>query len=221
MKWQLRDLGFREAIHDLMNQTRGVLAASRVVALGAERFRVAPPEHILGLALAASELPPDSLRPGGSPVPARRARLSRGVTPKLAADVGAQASCLHVSFADAHLQHRAAALTVPEDFVALAHLFGEHQAALAGKHPFPDEMITRMGELGASLLGQIKPSTAVRPAPQRSPESILRDQLVVDRYDNLEVLTVVAIGKRQAAELLPALRSFAAARTKNAPTEPV
>jgi hypothetical protein len=83
-------------------------------------------------------------------------------------------------------------------------------------------MIARTGELGASLLGQIKPSTAPRPAPTRSPESILRDQLaqlVVDRYDELEVLTVVAIGKRKAAELLPALRSFAVSRTK-ATTEP-
>ncbi|MBI4819460.1 MAG: hypothetical protein HY791_24525 [Deltaproteobacteria bacterium] len=118
MAWQLRDLGFREAIHDLLDRTQCVLAgtvgvqvhlaaaigldklgppahaievipigatvlpssvssipvarvdamgfdgsveaAARVVALGAERFRVAAPEHILGLALAASELPPDA-----------------------------------------------------------------------------------------------------------------------------------------------------------------
>ncbi|HSN98950.1 MAG TPA: hypothetical protein VLS89_11715, partial [Candidatus Nanopelagicales bacterium] len=45
---------------------------------------------------------------------------------------------------------------------------------------------------------------------KRSAESILRDQLaalVTARYDRLQVLAAVAVGKRRADELLPALRT--------------
>ena len=61
---------------------------------------------------------------------------------------------------------------------------------------------------------------------KRTPESILRDQLaslVVARYDQLQVLATVALGKRKADELLPALRSavsLGAAGTADAPEAP-
>jgi hypothetical protein len=56
---------------------------------------------------------------------------------------------------------------------------------------------------------------------KRSSESILRDQfalLVAERYDQLLVMTAIALGKREADELLPALRSSAtsAARAQEA-----
>ncbi|MBI4819461.1 MAG: hypothetical protein HY791_24530 [Deltaproteobacteria bacterium] len=182
------------------------------------------PSLTLALNLAVSRVPAAKLSPGDIESMLSEGADSRALTLSFLEIASHPKLALVPAERVRAIRQGSGKLDRAEDFVAIAHLFGEHKAALAGKHPFPDEMITRMGELGASLLGQIKPSTAVRPAPQRSPESILRDQLaqlVVDRYDNLEVLTVVAIGKRQATELLPALRSFAAARTKNAPTEPV
>ena len=100
-----------------------------------------------------------------------------------------------------------------EDFVAIASLFREFAGPLTGKHPFSPEMLTRMGEVGAALLGQLKPGAAAVAAPKRTPESLLRDQfaqLVADRYDDLEVLTAVAVGRRKANDLLPNLRSFVA-----------
>jgi hypothetical protein len=56
----------------------------------------------------------------------------------------------------------------------------------------------------------VRPGNAIVEVAKRSKESILRDQLaslVVDRYDHLQVLATIALGKRKADELLPALRS--------------
>ncbi len=55
------------------------------------------------------------------------------------------------------------------------------------------------------------PGNAPAPIAKRTPESILRDQfaaLVEDRYDHLQVIATVALGKRGADALLPALRTF-------------
>lgn len=101
-------------------------------------------------------------------------------------------------------------LDMARDFVSLAGLFGEFSAALDGKHPFPKERIDRLSELGGTLVGQLKPGQAVADATKRTPESVLRNQLawlVVDRYDALQSLAVVAVGYRKVEELLPALRS--------------
>lgn len=96
------------------------------------------------------------------------------------------------------------------DFVTIPGLFTEFASALAGKHPFPVGAIDRLATLGGALVQQVRPGKAIAEAAKRTPESILRDQfaaLVADRYDHLLVLATVALGKRKADELLPALRS--------------
>lgn len=112
------------------------------------------------------------------------------------------------------------------DFVALAGLFAEFGDALKDKHPFPADKIDWLATLGGTLVQQIRPGRAVAQVAKRSAEAILRDQLaalVVERYDHLQVLAGVAVGRRNADELLPALRSAvavgatAAATTGEAP----
>ncbi|MEP7119675.1 MAG: hypothetical protein ABJE95_02150 [Byssovorax sp.] len=97
-----------------------------------------------------------------------------------------------------------------EDFVAIPGLLAEFESALAGKHPFPAATIDLLATLGGTLVKQLRPGNAIAEVAKRTKESILRDQLasmVVDRYDHLQVLTTIALGKRKADALLPALRS--------------
>jgi hypothetical protein len=97
-----------------------------------------------------------------------------------------------------------------QDFVAIPGLLAEFSAALAGKHPFPPEKIDLLATLGGTLVKHVRPGNAITEVAKRSKESILRDQLaamVVERYDQLQVLAAVALGSRKAAELLPALRA--------------
>jgi hypothetical protein len=100
-----------------------------------------------------------------------------------------------------------------QDFVAIPGLFTEFSASIAGKHPFPADKIDLLATLGGTLVTQVRPGKAIAEVAKRSAESILRDQmasLVIDRYDRLQVLAAVAIGKRRADELLPALRASVA-----------
>lgn len=97
-----------------------------------------------------------------------------------------------------------------QDFVAIPGLLAEFSAALAGKHPFPPEKIDLLATLGGTLVKHVRPGNAITEVAKRSRESILRDQLaamVVERYDQLQVLAAVALGSRKATELLPALRA--------------
>jgi hypothetical protein len=97
-----------------------------------------------------------------------------------------------------------------QDFVALPGLLAEFGPALAGKHPFPPEKIELLSTLGGTLVKHIRPGRAITTVAKRSIEAILRDQfafLVVARYDHLQVVATVALGKRKADEILPALRS--------------
>ncbi len=97
-----------------------------------------------------------------------------------------------------------------QDFVAIPGLLAEFSAALAGKHPFPPEKIDLLATLGGTLVKHVRPGNAITEVAKRSKESILRDQLaamVVERYDQLQVLAAVALGSRKATELLPALRA--------------
>ncbi len=99
-----------------------------------------------------------------------------------------------------------------QDFVALPGLFAEFAQALAGKHPFPADKLDLLSTLGGTLVQNVKPGNTPTTIAKRTMESILRDQfayLVVERYDQLLVLAALALGKRQADELLPALRSSA------------
>ena len=101
-------------------------------------------------------------------------------------------------------------LDAARDFVAIPGLFAEFAASLAGKHPFSEEKIQELGALGASLVQQMRPGRAVRVTAKRVEESVLRDRfaaLVEQRYDDLQVLTSIAVGRRKADELLPALRT--------------
>jgi hypothetical protein len=112
-----------------------------------------------------------------------------------------------------------------QDFVALAGLFAEFAAPLAGKHPFAEAEMERLATLGGALVQQLQPGGAPTKTPKRSPEAILRDRfgwLVVERYDQLQVLATVALGKRQADDLLPALRASgpAVSPATPAPAEP-
>ena len=97
-----------------------------------------------------------------------------------------------------------------QDFVAIPGLLAEFSAALAGKHPFPADKIDLLATLGGTLVKYVRPGNAIVEVAKRSKESILRDQLawmVVARYDRLQVLAAVALGRRKADELLPALRA--------------
>ena len=100
-------------------------------------------------------------------------------------------------------------LDMAQDFVALPGLFAEFEEALRDKHPFPTDALARLGELGAALVQTIRPGRAVPIKTERPAEAILRDQLawlVAARYDQLGVIATVALGKRKADALLPALR---------------
>jgi hypothetical protein len=97
-----------------------------------------------------------------------------------------------------------------QDFVAIPGLLAEFSAALEGKHPFPMDKIDLLATLGGTLVKYVRPGNAIAEVAKRSKESILRDQLasmVVERYDQLQVLAAVALGRRKADELLPALRA--------------
>ncbi|MCX4242520.1 hypothetical protein [Paraliomyxa miuraensis] len=101
-------------------------------------------------------------------------------------------------------------LDMARDFVAVAGLFDEYASVLASKHPFPGQTFARIRELGTTLVQNIRPGRAAPIRADRAPEAILRDQLahlVIERYDQLEVLATVALGKRKAHALLPTLRS--------------
>ncbi|AGP36918.1 hypothetical protein [Sorangium cellulosum] len=109
------------------------------------------------------------------------------------------------------------------DFVALPGLFAEFSGALAGKHPFPADKLDLLATLGGALVQQVRPGNAVAAVPKRTGESILRDQLaalVAERYDHLQVLAAVALGKRKADELLPALRAAVALGSAGAAETP-
>jgi hypothetical protein len=109
------------------------------------------------------------------------------------------------------------------DFVALPGLFAEFAEALSGKHPFPADKLDLLATLGGALVQQVRPGNAVTEVAKRGAESILRDQLaalVADRYDLLQVLATVALGKRKADELLPALRASVALGGAHAPAAP-
>jgi hypothetical protein len=109
-----------------------------------------------------------------------------------------------------------------QDFVALGGLFAEFAQSLAGKHPFNAEKINLLATLGGSLVQNVKPGNTPTTIAKRSSESILRDQfasLVVERYDQLLVMAALALGKRQADALLPALRAPAARHASAAAPE--
>lgn len=110
-----------------------------------------------------------------------------------------------------------------QDFVMLPGLFAEFGGALAGKHPFPADRLDLLSTLGGALVQQLRPGAAVAEVPKRTAEAILRDRfaaLVVERYDHLQVLATVVLGKRGADELLPALRSAVAVSTAAPKPEP-
>lgn len=109
-----------------------------------------------------------------------------------------------------------------QDFVALPGLFAEFEKNLAAKHPFPSDKLDLLATLGGALVQEVKPSNTPTTIAKRAIESILRDQfahLVVHRYDQLLVIAALVLGKRNADELLPALRTATPRRASPAVPE--
>lgn len=104
-----------------------------------------------------------------------------------------------------------------EDCVALAALFRNHAAAIAGKHPITTAMIDQAANVGSWLLANLRPADAPK-APSTGPSAS------VDIRNRLVTLLVNAHNKLQAIahyfhptdweERVPALNSRRAPRKK-------
>ncbi|MEZ4410024.1 MAG: hypothetical protein R3A52_26650 [Polyangiales bacterium] len=104
-------------------------------------------------------------------------------------------------------------LDMASDCVDIPAVFARYESALSGRHPFTEAQLARLSVLGNALYQQLQPTNAIAPAPTRTPESILRDQLaamVRDRYEHLLLMASVSLGRTQAEALLPSLNSTAA-----------
>lgn len=114
------------------------------------------------------------------------------------------------------------------DGVAIAALFIDSEAALAGKHPFSAGALEQLGDDGNWLISQLLPSGATAEKTERSPQAVVRDQLWTDvlrRYDELYQAGVAIWGRRKVDEHIPALHSrvsaaAATAASKAVPTTP-
>ena len=116
-------------------------------------------------------------------------------------------------------------LDLAGDAVVLSDLFAEYGESLEGKHPFQPHHLSRMAELGATLLQSIKPARAPATPSERQPAAVLRDQfaaLLVARYEALRLCASAVLGPTQAAAAIPALRASAGhaavAATADTPT---
>ena len=101
-------------------------------------------------------------------------------------------------------------LDLAGDAVVLSDLFAEYGESLSGKHPFRPDQLTRMAELGASLLQSLKPGRAPATSAAREPAAVLRDQfaaLLADRYEELRLCASAVFRPSQAAVVIPALRA--------------
>jgi|GEM_PF-2613384 len=99
-------------------------------------------------------------------------------------------------------------LDMASDFVAIAGMFGEYEEALRGRHPFTAAQLARLGEVGATLLQQIRPQGAPKEGSARGPEATLRDQLgalVARRYERLLLIAAAGLGRARAEAEMPAL----------------
>ena len=107
-------------------------------------------------------------------------------------------------------------LDTARDCIAIAGVFREHAATLAGKHPFSDQQLARLGELGSELLHRIHPAAATPEAPRKTPEAELRDLFhteVQRRHVLLREAGVAAVGLKRLDEHFPPLRSRLATAT--------
>ncbi len=111
-------------------------------------------------------------------------------------------------------------LDLAGDAVVLSDLFAEYNESLNGKHPFRSDQITRMAELGATLLQSLKPGRAPTISVAREPAAVLRDQfaaLLADRYEELRLCASAVFRPSQAAVVIPALRA-SSGQASSAPT---
>ncbi len=95
-----------------------------------------------------------------------------------------------------------------EDFVAIAGVFQEFAPKLQGQHPFSPAQLARLGEVGATLLQQMRPGNAARAEKVRGPEATLCDQfgaLVSQRYEMLLELATLGLGRAKVEAEVPAL----------------
>lgn len=96
------------------------------------------------------------------------------------------------------------------DGVALVSMFNTFAKALAGKHPFTTEMLTKLAEDGNWLIKALLPAGAKPGKAGANPDVVVRDQLwteVLRRYDVLYQAGMVIWGRRKVDAHLPALQT--------------
>jgi hypothetical protein len=103
------------------------------------------------------------------------------------------------------------------DGVAVVAMFNTHGKALAGKHPFTAETLTKLAEDGNWLINALLPTGAKPGKAGANPDALVRDQLwteVVRRYDVLYQAGMVIWGRRKVDAHLPALQTRVVAAAK-------
>ena len=101
-------------------------------------------------------------------------------------------------------------LDIASDAVAIAGLFDEAKAALAGKHPFTDDQLATLRERGGWLADRLKRSGAVRDPKGRSAAALVKDRfakLLDDDYAELLKAAVAIWGVDDYRAHVPALYS--------------
>ncbi len=108
------------------------------------------------------------------------------------------------------------------DAVNIAAYFRKLGPSIAGKHPFTDEQIAALSEVGQWLIPQLTPPEAVVGPLPTDPKAIERDRfwtLLWTRYDQLRGAVAAVRGLNGLDDLVPSLGTRVAAARK-AKTEP-
>lgn len=106
------------------------------------------------------------------------------------------------------------------DGVAIAGLFEELSASIAGKHPFSPAYLSELAEHANWLLVRLKPGGAAATPSERPAEAILRDQFwtaVSRRHELLREAGVAAFGLKRLDEMVLPLGSRVVASAAAAP----
>jgi hypothetical protein len=108
-------------------------------------------------------------------------------------------------------------MDLARDAVNIAAYYRKLGPAIAGKHPFTDEQIAALSEVGQWLIPQLTPTDAIVPAVPTDPKAILRDRfwtLLWTRHDQLRGAVAAVRGLSGLDEVVPPLGSRAAAPRK-------
>ena len=101
-------------------------------------------------------------------------------------------------------------INMAQDCLALARLYRENAAALAGKHPITDAELTDAATTGHALLDVLKPTRAIRMPKSFDPLTDDRDRLwtlVVRRHDALRRAATYLFGEAGLGSRVPPLLS--------------